>query len=130
MRFSVTTRDREGFADITSDVAREVETSGVAEGIVTVFVRHTTAGVTINENADPDVIRDMLDTLCRLAPKDSGYRHAEGNSDSHMKASLMGSSVSVPVEGGRMVLGRWQGIYLCEFDGPRAREIVVKVVGF
>lgn len=94
-----------------------------------VYVPHTTAGVTINENADPDVVHDMLLTLRRLVPRDApGYRHAEGNSDSHVKTAMMGTSCHVLVEEGRLVLGTWQGIYLCEFDGPRSRQVFVRTL--
>ncbi|MGQ0636334.1 MAG: secondary thiamine-phosphate synthase enzyme YjbQ [Planctomycetaceae bacterium] len=125
---SIRTREREQFVEITGEVQRLVAAAGVQSGTVTVYVPHTTAGVTINENADPDVPHDMLLTLKRLIPKDSpGYRHGEGNSDSHVKASLMGSSCLVLVEQGRLVLGRWQGVFLCEFDGPRDRTVQVQV---
>jgi secondary thiamine-phosphate synthase enzyme len=113
--------------DITRDVQEAVERSGVSDGVATVFVHHTTAGITINENADPDVVRDIVDMLERLVPRDGSYRHAEGNADSHVKASLMGHSVSILIEDGRLVLGTWQGIYFCEFDGPRNRQVYVRV---
>lgn len=93
-----------------------------------VFVPHTTAGITINENADPSVVDDLLDSLGRLIPEKGNYRHSEGNSDAHCKASLMGSSVLVPVKNGELLLGRWQGIYFCEFDGPRSRQFQVTVL--
>jgi secondary thiamine-phosphate synthase enzyme len=102
-----------------------VTEAGVADGVAMVFVPHTTAGVTINENADPSVVRDILDGLRRIAPRDAGWHHLEGNSDGHIKAALVGSSVLVPVESGRLRLGTWQGIYFCEFDGPRTRRVVV-----
>ena len=115
--------------DITSQVQRVVDQANVEEGHVLVYVPHTTAGVTINENADPDVVHDMLLQLDQMVPwKQHFYRHAEGNSASHVKASMMGSSVTVLVEGGRLVLGTWQGIYFCEFDGPRTRSAHVRVV--
>lgn len=123
----VRTRERDQFVDITDRVQEIVGSSGIAEGTVVVYVPHTTAGVTINENADPDVVHDMLLTLRRLIPKDSpGFRHGEGNSDSHVKASMMGSSCQVLIHAGRLVLGTWQGIYLCEFDGPRTRQVHVR----
>lgn len=112
--------------DITSMVQIEVAKSGVTDGICVVFVPHTTAAVTINEGADPDVCRDIIAKLNQMVPRHEGYRHSEGNSDSHIKASLVGSSVSVLVEGGRLVLGTWQKIFFCEFDGPRSRKIFVK----
>lgn len=126
----VQTRERDQFVEITDRVQEIVSASKILEGSVTVYVPHTTAGVTINENADPDVVHDMLLTLRRLIPKDvPGYRHGEGNSDSHVKASLMGSSCQVLIHGGKLVLGVWQGIYFCEFDGPRRRQVHVQVRG-
>lgn len=113
---------------ITSEAARIVRESGVQSGVCVVFVPHTTAGVTINENADPDVVRDMDAALEQAVPWSANYAHAEGNAAAHVKASLMGSSVSVPVEEGRLVLGTWQGIYFCEFDGPRERRVHVQVL--
>jgi secondary thiamine-phosphate synthase enzyme len=126
-RLSVRTSQRAQLVDITRDVQEAVERSGVSDGVATVFVPHTTAGITINENADPDVVRDIVDMLERLVPRDGSYRHAEGNADSHVKASLMGHSVSILIEDGRLVLGTWQGIYFCEFDGPRNRQVYVRV---
>jgi len=128
-QFQVRTRTRTEFIDITSSVIDAVRSSGVADGTCTVYVPHTTAGVTINENADPSVVRDMLAHLEHLVPAAGAYTHAEGNSDSHIKASLMGASATVPVADGRPLLGRWQGIYFCEFDGPRTRSCTVTVVG-
>lgn len=126
--FEVPTTAREQFVEITDQVRQAVRESGIASGSVLVYVPHTTAGVTINENADPDVVHDMLLTLNRLVPRDApGYRHAEGNSDSHVKASFMGSSCEVLVERGQLVLGTWQGVYLCEFDGPRRRTVHVQI---
>ena len=126
-RFSVRTSSRAEFVDITREVRDAVKSSGVSDGVCTVYVPHTTAGITINENADPDVVRDIIETLDRLVPRSGSYRHAEGNADSHVKASLMGFSVSVLADGGRLVLGTWQGIYFCEFDGPRTRQVYVRV---
>lgn len=126
----VQTRERDQFVEITDRVRDVVTASQIREGSVTVYVPHTTAGVTINENADPDVVHDMLLTLKRLVPKDAaGYRHGEGNSDSHVKASMMGSSATVLIDNGQLVLGVWQGIYFCEFDGPRRRQVHVQVRG-
>ena len=119
--FSCPTRGKADFVDITGLVADVVGESDVADGIVHVFVPHTTAGVTINENADPDVVRDMKVALDRIVPDRGDYRHAEGNSPAHVKASLMGSSVMVPISGGRLMLGTWQGIYLCARDGCGCR---------
>jgi secondary thiamine-phosphate synthase enzyme len=113
--------------DITSSVQQEVSKAGVTDGICVVYVPHTTAGITINEGADPAVCRDIIGKLTDLVPPDAGYRHMEGNADSHIKASLMGSSISVLVENGRLVLGTWQKIFFCEFDGPRSRKVYIKV---
>jgi secondary thiamine-phosphate synthase enzyme len=115
--------------DITDRVAALVSQSGIREGICHVFVPHTTAAVTINENADPDVQRDILASLDRMVPLDDGYRHGEGNSAAHVKASLFGASQSVWVEGGRLVLGTWQSLFFCEFDGPRTRRVLVGLTG-
>lgn len=115
--------------DITARVRKVVKGSGVRDGCVIVYVPHTTAAVTINENADPDVKHDMLRKLEELIPKrESYYRHGEGNSDSHVKTSFVGNSAMVLIEEGELVLGTWQGVYLCEFDGPRSREILVKTI--
>lgn len=126
--FNVNSRARTQFVDITAQVSRAVEESGVVDGLVYVFVPHTTAGVTINENADPDVTSDIETVLDRMVPWSGGYRHSEGNTAAHVKASMMGSSVQVIVENGRMQLGTWQAIYFCEFDGPRSRKVWVKVI--
>ncbi len=125
---AVPTQSRTEFVDITAEVNRALRADGVTEGVCHVFVPHTTAGVTINENADPDVTRDVMAVLERLVPRDAGYRHAEGNSDAHAKASLVGSSVTVPVAAGRLVLGTWQAVYFCEFDGPRHRRCLVAAI--
>ncbi len=114
--------------DITHDVAGAVKKSGVKDGICLVYVPHTTAGVTINENADPSVKSDILMGLREMVPDDLDYDHGEGNSPAHIKASLVGISASVIVSGGRLVFGTWQGIYFCEFDGPRSRKVYVKAV--
>lgn len=128
---TVKTSSRSQMIDVTDRVCRLVSGAQVLEGMVIVFVPHTTAAVTINENADPDVKSDMLQKLEALAPKhEPYYRHGEGNSDSHVKTSLVGNSVLVLIEDGRLVLGTWQGIYFCEFDGPRSRQMHVKVVRF
>jgi len=126
--FSLNT-GREGFTDITREVALAVRESGVTDGICVAFCPHTTAGITINENADPDVTHDMLIGLDRAFPDRPEFLHAEGNSRAHLKASCVGSSVTVIVAGGRLMLGTWQGIYFCEFDGPRSRRFSVKVMG-
>jgi secondary thiamine-phosphate synthase enzyme len=124
---SVRTTAREALVDVTEGVTAAVNDSGKADAIVTLFVPHTSAAVTINENADRDVQHDMLKWLRTLVPERADFRHAEGNSDAHIKAALVGSSVQVPLVNGRMLLGRWQGIYFCEFDGPRLRRLEVVV---
>ena len=124
----VNTERRNEMIDITARIRKLVEDSQISEGSVEVFVPHTTAAVTINENADPAVRSDILQYLERLIPQKAGFRHAEGNSDAHIKASLVGSSLSVFVSGGHLVLGTWQGIYFCEFDGPRSRKVIVKTI--
>jgi secondary thiamine-phosphate synthase enzyme len=128
-QIDVSTGSRNQFVEITGRVADVVEKSGVQSGTCHVYVPHTTAGLTINENADPDVARDILADLARLVPAEGDYRHAEGNSDAHIKASLVGFSAMVPVVDGRPALGTWQGVYLCEFDGPRRRRVLVGVAG-
>jgi secondary thiamine-phosphate synthase enzyme len=120
------TRRREEFVDITGKLREMLDRQGLREGALLVFCPHTTAGLTINEGADPDVKRDMLAALSRLVPAQGDYRHAEGNSDAHIKASLMGSSVLVPVKEGQIQLGTWQAVYFCEFDGPRSRTVTVQ----
>ena len=126
--FEVRTTVHSQLVDVTSQVSRIVADSGVSRGVCVVFVPHTTAGVTINENADPDVQRDMLSALEKVVPWRGDYHHGEGNAAAHLKASLMGSSVTVLVESGRLALGTWQGIYFCEFDGPRQRRVRVQVL--
>ena len=113
--------------DVTSAVQQLVSSSGISSGVCYLYVPHTTAGVTINEADDPDVARDLETTLDRLVPRDASYRHAEGNADSHVKSSLLGVTRSIPIDAGRLVLGRWQGIFFCEFDGPRSRHLLVKL---
>jgi secondary thiamine-phosphate synthase enzyme len=119
---------RTDFIDITHSVREVTRKSGVSEGICLIFVPHTTAAVTINENADPSVTRDILIMLNKLIPSEDDYRHLEGNSPAHIKSSLLGCSETVLVESGKLVLGTWQGIFFCEFDGPRSRKVYVKVV--
>lgn len=125
--FTVKTARHSQFVNIDAQVQEIVTRSGVADGVATVFVPHTTAGLTINENADPDVVADMLLILERAAPWKGGYAHAEGNSAAHVKASMMGFSQHVLIRKGSLQFGTWQSIYLCEFDGPRARTIWVHV---
>ena len=124
---SVKTGSRTELIDITSRVAEVVRKRGAEDGLCCVYVPHTTAGVTINESADPSVRRDILMELNKLVPFDDNYAHAEGNSAAHIKASLVGPSVTIPVQGGRLALGTWQGIYFCEFDGPRSRRVFVTI---
>jgi secondary thiamine-phosphate synthase enzyme len=123
----VRSQAREELIDVSELIVRTVAEIGRSDGVVTVFSPHTTAAMTINENADPDVQADLVAWLARLVPQHDSFRHTEGNSDAHIKASLVGSSVQVPLVGGRLLLGRWQGIYFCEFDGPRLRRLEVVV---
>ncbi|MCX5777146.1 MAG: secondary thiamine-phosphate synthase enzyme YjbQ [Candidatus Firestonebacteria bacterium] len=125
---SVNTARRNEFKEITGEIQKAVSKGRLENGLCVVFVKHTTAGITINENADSSVRADILKRLTELVPLDAGYQHSEENSDAHIKASLMGFSVSVPVEKGRLLLGTWQGIYFCEFDGPRKRSLLVKLI--
>ncbi|NLV24697.1 MAG: YjbQ family protein [Deltaproteobacteria bacterium] len=114
--------------DISAAVRRVIAASGVSRGAALLFVPHTTAAVTINENADPDVVRDLVMELNRLVPFDDGYRHGEGNSAAHIKSTLVGASLWLIIENGRPLLGTWQGIYFCEFDGPRSRRLHIKIL--
>jgi secondary thiamine-phosphate synthase enzyme len=125
---SVKTDRRTQLMDVTAQVQKAVAASGVARGVCYLYVPHTTAAITINECADPDVARDVEGALDRLIPKTGPFRHSEGNSDSHVKAVLVGSSQIVLVEDGKLALGRWQGVFFCEFDGPRERRLQMKVV--
>jgi secondary thiamine-phosphate synthase enzyme len=127
-RLEVKTTARIQMVDITSSIKAALKSEEASSGIVIVYVPHTTCGVTINENADPAVREDIIAALDRLVPADAGYRHLEGNSDAHIKASILGSSVTVFMESGSLVLGTWQGIYLGEFDGPRKRSVLVKII--
>lgn len=124
----VQTQTRTEFVDITAQIRQIIQKNGVKSGICYVFVPHTTAGITINENADPDVQRDMIMEMNKIVPFADHYTHYEGNSAAHIKASLFGSSVSIFVEDGSLMLGRWQSIYFCEFDGPRRRSVFIKVI--
>ncbi len=128
MELTVETRSRTELVDITAAVERQVRTSGVRTGLCLVFVPHTTAGVTINESADPSVRADLIKALEVMVPEDAGYRHAEGNSPAHVKASLMGASQTVAIVDGAPALGTWQGIFLCEFDGPRRRRVQLRIL--
>jgi len=124
----VKTARRTEWVNITTEVNRCVAASGVSAGVCHLYIPHTTAGVTINEGDDPDVARDMEEAFDRMVPRDAGYKHYEGNSDSHIKATIVGCSQSVSIENGRLRLGRWQAIFFCEFDGPRNREVHVKIL--
>lgn len=124
----IETREHTEMKDITDDVQRVVTESGIKDGICMVYVPHTTAAVTINENADPDVKRDFIMEIDKIVPWKDGYRHAEGNSAAHLKSSMIGASEMIIVRGGKLVLGTWQGIYFCEFDGPRWRRAYVKLI--
>ena len=126
--FTVQTTQKNDLIDITRQVRTAVEEAGIEEGIVYVFIPHTTAGVTINENADPDVLHDILLGLDKAYPEQTAFCHYEGNSVAHLKASAMGATCTVMLENGRLLLGVWQDIYFCEFDGPRQRSFIVKVV--
>ena len=126
--FTLETRARTDFVDLTSRIQDQVADLGLEEGVIVVFNPHTTAAVTINEGADPDVVRDMTGALDRIVPWQDGYHHAEGNAAAHIKASMFGSSVTVIVSGGRLQLGTWQKIWFCDFDGPRRRRVWVRAV--
>jgi secondary thiamine-phosphate synthase enzyme len=128
--FAVGTSSRNQMIDITSSVQDSIRKAGISKGTVLIFCPHTTGAITINENADPDVVHDVLLTLSDLIPKDRhGYRHSEGNSDAHVKSSLVGCSETVIINNGKMLLGTWQGIYFCEFDGPRHRTVNIQITG-
>ncbi len=125
MAHTLRTKAREELIDITRTVEEDVRSSGIKEGLCVVYVPHTTAAVTINEDADPSVREDILRQLKNLAPRKGEYSHLEGNSDAHIKSSLLGASQTIPVHEGRLVLGTWQGVFFCEFDGPRDRRFYV-----
>jgi secondary thiamine-phosphate synthase enzyme len=127
-QLEISTKSRAELVDITAEVQRTVREKGMQSGVCHVFVPHTTAGLTLNENWDPSVRADILMELDKIVPWQNNYRHAEGNAAAHIKASLMGSSQTILVEDGRLVLGTWQGIYLAEFDGPRRRRVLIKLV--
>ncbi|MBQ6370124.1 MAG: YjbQ family protein [Firmicutes bacterium] len=128
IKLSVRTGKHTQMLDITRDIQKAVTESGVKEGICTVFIPHTTAAVTINENADPDVVRDFTTEINKIVPWEDGYHHMEGNSAAHLKSSMIGFSEQILIEDGRLVLGVWQGIYFCEYDGPRTRKVYVKII--
>lgn len=128
--FTVSTNKRNELVDITGKVKKVIAEAGISDGNVIVYCPHTTAAITINENADPDVVHDILLTLADLIPQNkSGYQHSEGNSDAHVKSSILGCSQTVLIDNGQMQLGTWQGIYFCEFDGPRRRTVLVQITG-
>ena len=130
MSFSVPTSKRNQMINITSQTQSAVTESGIKNGDIIVFCPHTTAAITVNENADPDVVSDIILTLDELLPENrTGYRHCEGNSDSHCKSSIIGCSEQVIIKNGKLVLGTWQGIFFCEFDGPRTRKVITQIKG-
>jgi secondary thiamine-phosphate synthase enzyme len=124
----IRTAARAALADITADVSGEVSRSGVDEGLCNLFVPHTTCAIIVSENWDPDVTTDILEHLEGLVPREGGYRHGEGNSQAHILSVMLATSISIPVRGGKLALGKWQGIMLAEFDGPRERTVIVTVV--
>ncbi|NMB01485.1 MAG: YjbQ family protein [Firmicutes bacterium] len=128
MILKIKTSQGQEFIEITREVQQVVADEGMQEGFVVVYVPHTTAGVTVNENGDPDVVSDIITSLNKVFPVRGEYRHYEGNSHAHIKAALMGCSCTIPVEDGKLALGTWQGVYFCEFDGPRQRRVLVKTM--
>ena len=128
MILSVKTRERTELIDITSDINKLIQKSGIAQGLCMIFVPHTTAAVTINESADPSVKSDILKVLNQIIPWEANYRHLEGNSPAHIKSTLVGSSELVAIDNQRLILGTWQGIFFCEFDGPRTRKVDVRIM--
>ena len=128
MMLSVKTRERTELIDITSDINQLIQKSGIDQGLCMIYVPHTTAAVTINESADPSVKSDILMILNQIIPWEANYRHLEGNSPAHIKSTLVGSSELIAIENGRLILGTWQGIFFCEFDGPRTRKVDVRIM--
>jgi secondary thiamine-phosphate synthase enzyme len=128
MILSVKTRERTELVDITSDINQLIQKSGIDQGLCMIYVPHTTAAVTINESADPSVKSDILRILNQVIPWEANYRHLEGNSAAHIKSTLVGSSELIAIENGRLSLGTWQGIFFCEFDGPRTRKVDVRIM--
>ncbi len=126
---SIKTNTRSEMVDITAMVQEQINRMGISKGICICYVPHTTAGITINEGADPAVCQDIIEKLDELVPRTSKYKHLEGNADSHIKSTLVGSSVTIIVDDGRLALGTWQRIFFCEFDGPRTRRVYIKVIG-
>lgn len=127
-QFPVSTKKNEEFVDITYLIKQAVEKSKIQNGIAVVYCPHTTAGITINENADPDVVRDIIATLDKVFPVHGDYRHFEGNSHAHLKSSYMGAEKTIIIHEGKLVLGTWQSVYFCEFDGPRNRKVYIKLI--
>lgn len=127
-KLELNTSARSQLVDITDRVQKMIADHRMADGLCHLWIPHTTAGLTVNENADPDVAADILMQLDRMVPWENGYRHGEGNSAAHVKSSLMGCQLTVPVSGGRLALGTWQGIYFCEFDGPRRRQVWLELI--
>ncbi|TVM17981.1 YjbQ family protein [Oceanidesulfovibrio indonesiensis] len=127
-QIDVRTGSREELVDITDTVQKIAAESGVSEGALLLFCAHTTGAITVNENADPSVMRDIVVNMAKLVPRSGDYRHAEGNSDAHIKSSLFGPSLMLIISGGRVQLGTWQGVYFCEFDGPRSRKVWAQVL--
>lgn len=128
-KFSVQTSSKQEFVNITSQIEKEVRAEGISKGVCTIFIPHTTSGVTINESADPHVKEDIQAQLSKLVPQSGSYKHAEGNSPAHIKSSLIGSSEKILIEDGKLRLGTWQGVFFCEFDGPRRRNVWLNFVG-
>ncbi len=128
MKYNIYTNSREEMIDITEHINKFVKDSGFKEGVVIVYVPHTTAGLTINENADPSVKKDILGFMRNKVPKDYNFSHVEGNSDAHIKSSLFGCSLNLIVSNGKLLLGTWQSVYFCEFDGPRNRTFFIKII--
>jgi len=126
--FSVKTSKREEFLNITDKVNEQVRNSGIKNGLCIIYIPHTTAAVIINESADPDVVRDIIKRLSTIIPGNGDYAHSEGNSDAHIKSSIIGNSRTVIIENGRLLLGTWEGIFFCEFDGPRTRKVFLKII--
>lgn len=127
IQFEINTNRHTEMIDMTRQIQKAVTDSGVRDGICTIFIPHTTAAVTINENADPDVVRDFTTEINKIVPWEDGYHHFEGNSAAHLKSSMIGFSEQVIIEDGRLILGTWQGIYFCEYDGPRRRKVLIKI---
>lgn len=128
VQFTIRTEHQSQFIEITAQIREIIREKRIQSGICQIFIPHTTAGITINENADPDVVHDILAQLDKIVPQHNNYRHGEGNSAAHIKAMLSGFSLQLIVENGRLLLGTWQGIYFCEYDGPRTRRIIVKLI--